>query len=430
MTLHEEQPESAEVRASFQPRKSFSALYLVTATAAMGYGFVVSLLAEFRDEYGFSGLGLGILAGAGFFSGFFANVWLARYADRGWAKEMIRIGLTMGVLASIWMAASSDIFQFVAARVLVGLGAGLCGPPIKKIIIARDPLNMGKNLGIVSAFDIGGFIAGPLVATTIATFFGLQIPFLTLAAAFGVMLLLIWREDLTCPVIDSSIDSSKTQHKLTADSDNPDSGNPPLAKKTKGSTRQLLAIPGIQGAIAAGVTFYSAIGVFEVSWALLLDDNGAPTWLVGPAFSLFTVPMLVFAPLGGRITHKHGALKVIVWSTAVALVCVVSYGWVDYLWILLAISAVQATADAFTLPGLQVAMATSSPEEHVASSQGLLGATGLAVAGAIATVGGPVYDYGGPEMLYSLAGVIMVTSLLFAIYRSLDPSVRFAATGH
>ena len=420
-----------------QPPRNFSALYLVTATAAMGYGFVVSLLAEFRDEYGFSGLGLGILAGAGFFSGFFANVWLARYADKGWSREMIRIGLAMGLIASIWMAASSDIFQFVAARVLVGLGAGLCGPPIRKIIIARNPGDMGRKLGVVSAFDIGGFIAGPLIATTIANFFGLKLPFVVLAAAFGAMLLLIWREDLTCPVVDSS----KTQHKISANSDDPDcpdSDDPDsddissgtATKKPRGNIRQLLAIPGIQGAIAAGVAFYASIGVFEVSWALLLDDNGAPTWLVGPAFSLFTIPMMVFAPIGGRVTHKHGALKVIVWSVAVALVCVVAYGWVDHLWILLAISGVHAIADAFTLPGLQVAMATSSPEEYVASSQGLLGATGLAVAGAIASVGGPIYAYGGAEMLYSLAGVIMITSLLFAIYRSLDPTMRFATGRH
>ena len=422
MTLQEEQPADISQQTEPSPAatdsrhpRNFSALYLVTATAAMGYGFVVSLLAEFRDEYGFSGLGLGILAGAGFFSGFFANVWLARYADRGWSKEMIRIGLAMGLIASLWMAASSDIFQFVAARVLVGLGAGLCGPPIRKIIIARNPGDMGKKLGIVSAFDIGGFIAGPLAATTIANFFGLRLPFVVLAAAFGWMLLLIWREDLTCPVVDSAAS---------------DSGTPPSAKKTKGSTRQLLAIPGIQGAIAAGVAFYAAIGVFEVSWALLLDDNGAPTWLVGPAFSLFTIPMMIFAPIGGRVTHKHGALKVIVWSVAVALVCVVAYGWVDHLWILLVISGIHATADAFTLPGLQVAMATSSPEKYVASSQGLMGATGLAVAGAIASAGGPIYDYGGPEMLYSLAGVVMITALLFAIYRSLDSSARFAAAGH
>lgn len=384
--------------------QGFSIPYLVTAVAATGYGFVVSLFAEFRDEYGFGGWSLGFLTAAGFFAGFVTQVWLSHHADKGRGQQMIRFGLLAGVIAALWMAVSSDIYQFVAARVLLGLGAGLCGPPIRKIIISRDPKNMGKNLGKISAVDVFGFTLGPVMAAVIASFAGLRVPFLVLATLFASVLLLVWKEDLNSSVTKS--------------------------ERSEGGIRLLLGIPGVQGTLAASVAFYGSIGVYEVSWAQLLDDNGASTWLVGIGFGLFVVPMVIFAPLGGRVTQKKGALKVIVWSVALATLCVLSYGWFDILWLLLAISAVHAVADAFTLPGLQVGIAASSPEEHQATGQGLMGGTGLVIAGVIGLAGGPIYDYGGPEMLFSLGALVMITSLIFAIYRSLDPSVRSAATGH
>ena len=418
MTLREEQhpdleadePEvqipsdTSEPSAEEPVAQRFGTLYLVTAVAATGYGFVVSLFAEFRNEYGFGGWSLGGLTAAGFFAGFATQVWLSHHADKGRGQQMIRFGLLAGVIAALWMAAASDIYQFVAARILLGLGAGLCGPPIRKIIISRDPKNMGKNLGTVSAVDVFGFTLGPVMAAVIASFAGLRVPFLVLAGIFSAVLLLIWRKDLSCPITETS--------------------------RKEGGIRLLLGIPGIQGMLAASIAFYGSIGVYEVSWAQLLDDNGAATWFVGIAFGLFTVPMIIFAPMGGRITQQKGALKVIVWSVALATLCVLAYGWFDILWLLVTISAVHAVADAFTLPGLQVGIAANSPAEHQATGQGLMGGTGLVVAGVIGLAGGPIYDYGGPEMLFSLGALVMVTSLIFAIYRSLDPTVRFAAAGH
>ena len=401
MTLQEEELPTVEPE---EPPQSFSTLYLVTAVAATGYGFVVSLFAEFRNDYGFDGWSLGGLTAAGFFAGFLTQVWLSHHADKGRAQQMIRFGLLAGVIAALWMAASSDIYQFVAARMLLGLGSGLCGPPIRKIIISRDPANLGRNLGKVSAIDVFGFTLGPVMAAVIASFAGLRVPFLVLAGIFAVVLALVWKADLSCPI-------TKTE-------------------RSEGGIRLLLGIPGVQGTLAASVAFYGSIGVYEVSWAQLLDDNGAATWFVGIAFGLFVVPMIIFAPMGGRITQQKGALKVMVWSIALATICVLAYGWFDILWLLVAISAVHAVADAFTLPGLQVGMAANSPEEYQATGQGLMGGTGLVVAGVIGLVGGPIYDYGGPEMLFSLGALVMATSLIFAIYRSLDPTVRFAAAGH
>ena len=122
--------------------------------------------------------------------------------------------------------------------------------------------------------------------------------------------------------------------------------------------------------------------MFEAMWALLLRDRGAETWLIGLTLSLFTVPMIFLAPIGGRTAQRRAArCRVVTVSLTVAAVCTFSYGVLPSLWMLLAVSIVHAVADSFTMPGNQVSAALASPPEHLSSAQGLLGATGLAAAG-------------------------------------------------
>ena len=66
--------------------------------------------------------------------------------------------------------------------------------------------------------------------------------------------------------------------------------------------------------------------MFEAIWALLLKDHGAETWPIGVTLSLFTVPMIFLAPIGGRVAQRRGPLHVVTVSLAVATVCTFAYG--------------------------------------------------------------------------------------------------------
>ena len=132
--------------------------------------------------------------------------------------------------------------------------------------------------------------------------------------------------------------------------------------------------------------------MFEAIWAVLLRDHGAETWLIGLTLSLFTLPMIFLAPIGGRAAQSRGPLRVVAVSLTVATVCTFSYGVLPSLWMLLAVSIVHAVADSFTMPSNQVAAALGSPAEHLSAAQGLLGATGLAAAGLTGLAAGFVYE--------------------------------------
>jgi DHA1 family multidrug resistance protein-like MFS transporter len=156
--------------------------------------------------------------------------------------------------------------------------------------------------------------------------------------------------------------------------------------------------------------------MFEALWSLLLEDMGAETWLVGLTLSLFTVPMVILAPIGGRVAQRRGPMRIVTWSILAAAACTFSYGFLP-LWALLGVSALHAVADSFTLPGNQVAVAVSTRPEQIAAGQGLLGAVGLAVAGLTALVGGAVYDSAGREAVFAGTAAVMLVFLALARVR-------------
>ncbi len=361
--------------------------FLVSGSVSLGYGSIYTLLADLHDRYGFSDAQLGLIVAAGFFAGFFAQIVLARLADRGRAAVLIRGGVVVALLAMVGCAVATQFWAFLIARLLLGLGSGAVGPAIRRIVIARDPDAVGANLGRLAAFDVAGFLLGPLVAAIAAQLLGLRAPFVFLAGLYGVVLVLAWGLDLTTTV----------------------------ATGQRRVLRALLARPAMQATLATGAAFYLTVGMFEAIWALLLREHGAETWLIGLTLSLFTLPMIFLAPVGGRQAQIRGPLRVVSVSLSIAIVCTFSYGVLPSLWMLLAVSLVHAVADSFTMPGNQVAAALASPPDQLSSAQGLLGATGLAVAGFTGLAAGFVYEHAGRIVVCTGTALLMAVLLTVAV---------------
>lgn len=368
--------------------RPMASLFLLTALMSLGYGSIFTLLADIRDRFGFSDGQVGLIAFAGFVTGFASQVLLSRFADRGHAARMMRIGIGTAAFGMAWMIFATDLWQWIAARLLLGLGAGMVGPAIRRLVIARDPRNVGINLGRQTAFDVSGFVLGPLLAAGLAQVFGLRAPFVFLTIAYVAAIFAIGR----LPIIENSGES------------------------TKGAVRALLRLPAVQSALSAAIAFYLTIGMFEALWSILLRDQGAATWLIGVTLSLFTIPMIIFAPKGGGLAQRRGPIVVVSVSIVVAAAATFSYGFAP-LWLIIIISGVHAMADAFTLPANQVAVAIASPPDQLATGQGLLGATGLAVAGLAALIGAAVYDTYGRAAIFTGTAVLMLAFLVLARWR-------------
>jgi MFS family permease len=368
--------------------RSLTPYFVLTAMMSLGYGSVYTLLADIRDRFGFSNSDVGLIAFAGLAAGFAAQVLLARYADRGHAAFMVRAGLAIAALGMAWTVVAGELWQWVGARLLLGIGSGTVGPAVRRVVIARDPAHVGSNLGRQAAFDVSGFVLGPLLAAALAEVFGLRAPFVFLMVLYLVVLVVAWGIDLQAG---------------------------PVSAERK-VLRGLLARPEMQAALCASIAFYITIGMFEALWSLLLRDLGAQTWLIGVTLSLFTVPMIFIAPIGGRTAQQRGPMRVVTVSIAIAALCTLSYGLLP-LWVVLGVSIVHAVADSYTLPANQVAVALSSPSDQLAAGQGLLGAVGLGVAGVTALAGAAVYDRAGRGAVFSGTAAVMVAFLAVAAWR-------------
>ncbi len=363
-------------------------LFIVTGLMSIGYGIVFTLLADIRDRFGFTDGDVGLIAFAGFASGFASQMFLSRFADRGHTALMVRIGMAIAASSMLWMVFATDLWQWVGGRLLFGLGTGMVAPAIRRVVIARDPTRVGANLGRQTAFDVGGFVLGPLIAAVLAQLIDLRAPFLFLFVTYIGVFILIGRIDLRSGPQDVS-------HR---------------------ALRTLIARPAMQSALAAAIAFYLTIGMFEAIWAILLRDLDAPTWLIGVTVSAFTLPMILFASRGGALAQSRGPMRVLTFSITVAALCTFSYG-IGPLWLLIVVSGIHASADAFTMPGNQVAVAMSSPPEQLATGQGLLGATGLAVAGLAALGGSALYGTYGRFTVFTTTAVLMMIFLVIARLR-------------
>ncbi len=355
----------------------------------MGYGSVFTLLADIRDEFSFTSGQVGIIAAAGLATGVASQSLLARYSDRGYAIIMMRMGLAFATAGMLWMVFATQFWEWTAARLILGLGSGMVGPAVRRIVITRDPQNLGINLGRQTSFDVAGFILGPVVAAGLSTLFGLRAPFLFLCITYAIVIPLVAR---IAPDHDTT--ASDTPHRV----------------------RELLRLPAVQSTIMAAVAFYLTIGMFEALWAILLSDLDAPTWLIGVTLSLFTMPMLVFAPKGGALAQRKGPINIVTLSVAVAAFSTFIYG-VSPLWVIIIFSGIHAVADAYTMPANQVAMAIASPPEQIAAGQGLLGAIGLAVAAVSALAGAAIYDAYGRTAIFTGTAIAMMICVLIARQR-------------
>lgn len=369
-------------------------LFLTTFLLTSGYGFLYSLLAVIRDDFGLSETEIGVLGATGFIAGFCAQVSLSRYADRGHTRIMLMTGLAFAMLGNLGMVLATDLSGFLASRACLGLGAGTFAPAVRRLVILSDPERAGERLGLMASFDMAGFISGPVLASILYEAFGLQ-------AAFGVLVILLGL--LVVPVLRVPFDESPVEP--TEMTETP----------SDGPIRLLLSRAPIRGVLLCTLAFYTTVGVFEAIWAVFLDDLGASQRFIGATLSIFSIPMLIFPAMAGRLAQRIGPLKVAAMSIGFAIPCMVLYGHLTGLYVLAALVLIHAVADAFTMPSLQVGIALASPREHLASGQGLIGAAGQLVAAATALGAGFLYDGWGAETLFTSSALLMVLLLAMGL---------------
>ncbi len=127
--------------------------------------------------------------------------------------------------------------------------------------------------------------------------------------------------------------------------------------------------------------------------------------------------MIFISPIAGAYAQKAGTLRMATLSIGVAMICMISYGFIDSIWWLCLPLLIHACADAFTMPATQLAVTEASGENAIAAGQGLFGATGMLVGAVTAGAGGIVYQHHGAAALWWVATFAMFVLMVFAWWR-------------
>jgi DHA1 family multidrug resistance protein-like MFS transporter len=364
-------------------------LLVVAAAVTVGFGAIFALLPDFQREIRFQSTGLGVIVASSFLAGFGAQVGLSRYADRGFGRAMLVSGVLLSVAGLLWIAVAQHLIELVGARVVLGIGEGAFVPAARRVVIERNPREVGGALGKLSSFTVGGFLLGPPIGAVLADWFGLRVPFFLLAALLACSLPTVM--GMRVPAV--------------------------VGESPRNALRILLRRRGIRAGLLLGATLYVPIGIYDSLWARFLEDRGASTLFVAFSLTIFAAPIALFAPLGGRIADRYGPLRV----GAICAVCtvpfVIAYGFVGTPMILACIAFVHSTFDSASTPAGQAAVAASSPPDLLAAGQGLYEATGLLNAATSAPIAAPLYQNWGAAALWCpLAAAIGLFGIL--AYRS------------
>ena len=356
-------------------------LQIAMGVLASGYGVMFTMLDDWRAEYGIQETGLSMIIAVGFFTSFIAQLTIAPYADRGHARKLMTVGMAANAAGALIMAFGSSLPLFLLGRFVMGVGAGIAIPAIKRIVIVSDPENVGGNLGRGVSIEVGGFAIGPVIAALTVDSINLAAPFILIAVLITVAGIIISRLNITETAVED-----RTEERFAID---------------------LLKNRAVLGSILVGVALYVMIGVYDSLWVIMMDDLKAPHWVGNAGVALFGLPWIFFGALGGRIAQKHGPLRVSAFGLALGSLYMTSYGFMTMPYLMLGVGLTQSMLDSLTVTGIGVAVAQATPPERQAGASGLLGGMQTLMGGLAAMSAGTMYEHFGQKFAFTATGVAM-----------------------
>lgn len=364
------------------------------ATLAAGYGVLFTIVDDYKTEYGISESSIGIVIGIGFLSGFLSQVVVAPYADRGHARTIVLLGVSVNVIGLLLMALGTTLTPILIGRFISGLGIGAASPAIRRIVILADPTNLGTNLGRLLSADVFGFAMGPAISAALVGPFGIAAPFIVISVIAVVLLPFVAR----VPVNETA--AHDRPHKRLA--------------------FDLLKDRSFAGAaLLAGVTFVM-IGGFDALWALVHDELGTAEWIANLGITLFAVPLVILGPFAGRTAQTFGPFRLSAIGLFAGAAFLLGYGFLPTGGLIFALAMFHAISDGMTISGPGVAAGMLVSADRQAGAQGMLGATQAVMAGTMAVVTGFVYESAGRTVAYGVVAGVMVVLTCVGLWLARD----------
>ena len=296
----ESEPPADESGFAAQWRSTLWVMVGIQFVMTMAFSMLTPIMPLFLPQLGVRSAGAidiwaGILSGVTSFVAAFASPVWGRVADRHGRKLMlIRSSLAIGFF-TVLMGLSLNVWQFFAARTLMGVFAGFSSAAIALVASQVPESRLGYSLGWLSTGQLVGSLVGPIIGGALADLTGsYRIPFyltsLTIFAALGF----VWygvHEEFVRP------QSGKTSRSVAA-------GLIALARSPT-----LLALFFVLLMAQFGVRTVQPIVTLYVKEMVGALPNVAT--LAGIAFSITGVANVISAPFLGNRSDRIGYRRVL-----------------------------------------------------------------------------------------------------------------------
>jgi MFS transporter, DHA1 family, multidrug resistance protein len=203
-----EAPAAEESGVAAHWRNTLWAMVAIQFVMTMAFSMLTPIMPLFLPELGVhtqAGIDIwaGILSGVTSFIAAFASPVWGRVADRHGRKLMlVRSSLAIGFFAAL-MGLSQNVWQFFAARALMGIFAGFSSSAIALVASQVPEGRLGYSLGWLSTGQLVGSLVGPIIGGVLADLTGsYRIPFYLTSVTIFLALGFVWfgvREEFARP---------------------------------------------------------------------------------------------------------------------------------------------------------------------------------------------------------------------------------------
>jgi predicted MFS family arabinose efflux permease len=279
-------------------------ILLLFVLAHFGHHLVSAMLSPLmpyiRDDFKLSFTEIGLLQSSFSLSYGFSQIPMGWLSDRVGRRFLIALGIS-GMALFAFLIGFAPNFYFMAFLVLMGVMGGGYHPASAPLVSATvEPGQRGKALGIHQIGGTGSQLIAPLIATTIAAFWGWRNSYITLGIGtflLGLLLFVLLKGNgqggKSAPKITTEV---KPKEKLTA------------------SFLQRMIIFLIMSTVIQGLTG----SVNSLSTLFMVDHFGVSNQLAGTMYVLIQAGGLIGGPLGGYLSDRVGSLKIIVILSIIA----------------------------------------------------------------------------------------------------------------
>ncbi|GAC1502177.1 MAG: MFS transporter [Ktedonobacteraceae bacterium] len=337
-------------------------LIIIVGLSFLGLGFVMPLRALYGREVGASSVEIGAMSFSFLLAGFLVTPLIGWLTDRVSYRSILAVGLLLHMGVVLTYIAIQTPLPFIALRGIEGIAAAAVLPPARALMNSTAPRSrQGEALGLISAAQTFGILIGPAVGAILASQTGYVLSFLIAALPLGIA------AGVTFFLLPAARSRARAESQAQLE-------------RPEGLERRAsrLFSPALTLAYILQFLFYIANGVAISIWSLYMLDRGASLPIIGLSYTTFALPIILIAPIAGRLSDRYGRYWLMLLGLACggSVFCIYSLPLTS-LWIVI-ISVLEGSAIALSRSALDGYVADVMPGDKKGKVQANYNAAGTA----------------------------------------------------